>query len=144
MHGNLGPSLARDPDILRWRALDRVEWAERDSDTALTRAPRRSAAARELTMSIEFDGKRFWFRSGTGGQQQPVPEAVERDLLALIDLFRLHFGRDPEPGDPLLFDPRKTMPTPLPLDDVKTATAQYLEEWVCIRPIERSMPSSGS
>jgi hypothetical protein len=59
-------------------------------------------------MSIEFDGKRFWFRSGVGGQQQPVPEAAERDLLTLITLFRLQFGRDPEPGDPLLFAPRKT------------------------------------
>jgi len=80
-------------------------------------------------MSLYYDenAQRFWFQDGTG-RQQPVPDPSERDLAALVDLFRIRFGRDPGPGDPLLFDPRQDKPTPLPEQDVRAAVAQLLEE----------------
>jgi hypothetical protein len=42
--------------------------------------------------------------------QQEVQKAIEAQLKA----FRQKFGRDPRPGEPLIFDPDAPEPTPYP------------------------------
>ena len=45
--------------------------------------------------------------------------ATAAELQAQIQRFREKFGREPDPEDPLFFDPDADTPMPLPLDAVK-------------------------
>ena len=40
-----------------------------------------------------------------------------------LEAFRLKFGRDPGPGDPVFFDPDSAVPAPMPDDYVERETA---------------------
>ena len=40
-----------------------------------------------------------------------------------LEAFRLKFGRDPGPGDPVFFDPASAVPAPMPDDYLERETA---------------------
>ena len=76
----------------------------------------------------DADDGQYWVRLPSG-QQVPVPDDAAADLDTLRGLFRARFGREPLPGDPLIFDPAQDMPTALGREAVQEATAHLLSQW---------------
>jgi hypothetical protein len=76
---------------------------------------------------IYWDGRHFFFRGPTG-QQVRVPAEAERDLQVILELFRAKFGRDPGPGDPIIFDPRKETPAPMPEEELDAGVRDLLRD----------------
>lgn len=58
--------------------------------------------------------------------------SLREDLARQLDAFRKKFGRDPEPGDPLFFDPEKDEPTPMSDNDQCAMNGELIEGMVGI------------
>jgi hypothetical protein len=78
-----------------------------------------------FTGGIRWDGRRFWFRGAFGEMVEASSEAKEA-LSAFLDRFRAQFGRDPGPGDPIVFDPTKDAPAPMPIEEVEEGVREIL------------------
>jgi len=46
-------------------------------------------------------------------RKRPLEEEAARAMRKQLKAFRKKFGRDPVPGDPIFFDPKKDVPTPM-------------------------------
>lgn len=57
---------------------------------------------------------------------------LREELELQLDAFRQKFGRDPAPGDPLFFDPKKNEPTLLSEDAHCTINAELIEGMIKI------------
>jgi hypothetical protein len=78
-----------------------------------------------ITSRIHWDGQHFFFR-GPQGQPLRVTREAEAVLLSFLDLFRMRFGRDPGPGDPVVFDVTKSTLTPMPIEDMEESMRDIL------------------
>lgn len=70
----------------------------------------RAGDPRYVQRRLTADGR----RQVTWDPDSPAGGELSRLLHAQLDAFRGKFGRDPEPGDPLFFDPDADEPLPLP------------------------------
>ncbi len=80
-----------------------------------------------FTSGIHWDGRHFSYR-GPQGQPVPVPREAEVILGSFLDLFWMKFRRDPTPGEPVVFDPTKSTPTPMPIEDLEESMRAVLIE----------------
>lgn len=84
---------------------------------------------------VYWDGTHFFFR-GPNGQHLRAPREAEVDLTTFMELFRVKFGRDSGPGDPVIFDPTKHAPVPMPEEDIDAGLKDLLAA-MCVHPAHR-------